>query len=296
MPLDVDDANRAVEALGTSFGTGAEATAHGILSIANASIVNLLRLVSVRRGRDPREFAIIACGGGGPVHAPFVARELRIPEIVVPRAPGHFSALGMLMSDVRHDLVRTAILAADEESSEGVVAAIWEELDRRMLETFRAEGFPERQVRLVRAIDLRYRGQEHTVTVTAPDAGYAGAVRAEIRRRFDEAHERLYTFRLDIPAELVNFRLTGWGAVSKPSLDEIPDNPDPHGAITGSRRVDLDIDLGAEATVYDRSVLGAGAVIEGPAVIEEAATSTLVLPGMDCTVDLFGNLIVRTNA
>lgn len=294
MPLDETLARAAIGRLAAGFGTGVEETAHGILELANAGVVHLLRLVSVRRGRDPREFALVACGGGGPVHAAFVARELRIPEIVVPRAPGHFSALGMLMSDMRHDLVRTAILGIDDVAAERTAAAIWDELTQRMLATFAEEGVARDRIRLERAADLRYRGQEHTVAVPVPAGDYDEAARAEVRRRFDEAHERLYTFRLEGPAEFVNFRLTGWGAVRKPPLREIPAGGDVAAAHVGTRVLDLAVDRRAEADVYRRERLPAGAEIEGPAVIEEPATSTLVLPGMRCTVDRLGNLVVET--
>jgi N-methylhydantoinase A len=250
----------------------------------------------VRRGRDPREFALVACGGGGPVHAAFVARELRIPEILVPRAPGHFSALGMLMSDMRHDLVRTAILATDDPAAERTAAAIWDELTQRMLATFAEEGVDGDRIRLERTADLRYRGQEHTVAVPVPGGDYDEAARTEVRRRFDEAHERLYTFRLEGPAEFVNFRLTGWGAVRKPPLREIPAGRDVAAAHVGTRVLDLAVDRRAQADVYRRELLLAGAEIEGPAVIEEPATSTLVLPGMRCVVDRLGNLVVETGA
>lgn len=294
MPLDVDASRTAISRLADQFGTSVEEAAHGVLQIANSSIVNLLRLVSVRRGRDPRDFVILACGGGGPLHAAFVARELRIPEIVVPRAPGHFSALGMLMGDMRHDLVRTSIMDANNAQTPDVIAATWDELENRMMATFSEEGLERDKVHLVRAADLRYRGQEHTVTVTMPDGDHDERARAEVRRRFDEAHEQLYTFRLDAPVEFVNLRLTGWGAVHKPPLREIPHHADPYVARSGSRLVDLEVNRRAEAAVYRRDLLGAGAVIEGPAVIEETATSTIVLPGMCCTVDRLGNLIVRT--
>ena len=119
---------------------------------------------------------------------------------------------------------------------------------------------------------------------------------AEVRRRFDGAHERLYTFRLDVPAELVTFRLTGYGTVPKPPLREVAPSADASAERTGSRTIDFDERGRAEAAVFDRAALGPGAEVDGPAAIEETATTTLVPPGMSATVDRFGNIIVRTGA
>ena len=296
MPLDEGLASAAIARLGERLGTDVRDTARGILRIANASMVNLLRLVSVRRGRDPREFALVACGGGGPLHGALLAAELKVPEVIVPLAPGHFSALGMLMSDIRHDLVRTSLMRLDAADTPERTGAIWTELEGLMAATFASERVAADGVRLVRQADMRYQGQEHTVTVPILDGPLDEATRAEVRRRFDDAHERLYTFRLGVPAEMVTFRLTGYGAVPKPPLREIPAGGDVAGARTGSRLIDFDERGRVEAAVFDRAALGAGAEISGPAAIEETATTTLVPPGMTAAVDRFGNIIVRTGA
>ena len=293
MPLDEELSRAAIQRLGDRLGTSLEGTARGILRIANASMVNLLRLVSIRRGRDPRDFALVACGGGGPLHGALLAAELKVPEVIVPTAPGHFSALGMLMSDVRHDVVRTSLMGLAGDDAPARTEAIWGELEGEMLAAFAAERIAAEDVRLVRSADMRYLGQEHTVTVPIPSLPLDATTREEIRRRFDEAHERLYTFRLDVPAELVTFRLAAYGTVAKPPLQEIaPAVGDP--VPTGSRVIDFDDRGRVEAAVYERAALGAGARIAGPAAIEETATTTLVPGGMDATVDRLGNIIVRT--
>jgi N-methylhydantoinase A len=296
MPPDEGLAEEAIARVGEQLGTGLPATARGILRIANASMVHLLRLVSVRRGRDPREFALVACGGGGPLHGALLAAELKVPEVVVPTAPGHFSALGMLMSDIRHDLVRTSLMRLDAPETGERTGTIWAELEATMTTTFASERIAADDVRLVRQADMRYQGQEHTVTVPIPDGPLDDDARAEVRRRFDEAHERLYTFRLEVPAELVTFRLTGYGTVPKPPLREISPGDDVSEARTGGRLVDFDERGQAETAVFDRAALGAGAHITGPAAIEESATTTLVPPGMTADVDRLGNIIVRTGA
>jgi N-methylhydantoinase A len=296
MPLDEGLASEAIGRLGERLGTSVADTARGILRIANASMVHLLRLVSVRRGRDPREFALVACGGGGPLHGALLAAELKVPEVIVPTAPGHFSALGMLMSDLRHDLVRTSLMRLEATETGERAGAIWSELEALMAATFAGERVPADAVRLVRQADMRYAGQEHTVTVPLPDGPLDEEARTEVRRRFDDAHERLYTFRLDVPAEIVSFRLTGYGVVPKPPLRELEPGENASAAQTGTRVIDFDERGRVDAAVFDREALGAGARIEGPAAIQETATTTLVPPGMTATVDRLGNIIVRTGA
>jgi N-methylhydantoinase A len=202
----------------------------------------------------------------------------------------------MLMSDIRHDLVRTSLMRLEAAETGERAGAIWAELEATMTTTFASERIAADDVRLVRQADMRYQGQEHTVTVPIPDGPLDEDARAEVRRRFDDAHERLYTFRLDVPAELVTFRLTGYGTVPKPPLQEIAPGEDVSEARTGSRLVDFDERGQVEAAVFDRAALGAGASITGPAAIEETATTTLVPPGMTAEVDRLGNIIVRTGA
>jgi len=284
--LDVDRAREALRPLATELDVSIEEAALGVIRIANANMIHLLKLVSVRRGRDPRDFAIVAFGGGGSMHATALARELQVPRVIVPPAPGHFSAWGMLMSDLRHDLVQTHFT---READTGV----WLELEERLRETFAEDGVVEERLSFERSADMRYAGQEHTVNVPIPAGVLGESERGEIARRFHELHEQLYTFRQDSPIEFVNFRLTGFGAVAKPELRTIASNGGAASALKGSRNVDFD-ELGRhESRIFERSLLGAGAELEGPAVIEEPAASTVVFPGQQLRVDHLGNLIVE---
>jgi N-methylhydantoinase A len=292
LPLDPERARAALAPIAEMLGTSVEETALGVIRIADANMINLLRLVSVRRGRDPRDFALLACGGGGPLHATTLGAELRVPEVLIPRAPGHFSALGMLMSDLRHDLVRTRLERLDD-IADAEVDGVWRELEGRMLATFASERVAAGEVSFVRAADMRYAGQEHAVTVALADGAFDEATRDEVRARFHEAHELLYGFRLEVAAEFVNFRLTGFGAVRKPPLRRLA-APSDGAAVARSRPVLLEGHGTVEAEVRDRDALGAGDQLEGPAIVEEAASTTLLLPGQRLTVDDYGNLEVRT--
>ncbi len=334
--LDVARAREAVATIARPLGVGIEQAALGIIRIANANMIHLLKLVSVRQGRDPRDFAIVAFGGGGSMHATSLARDMRIPRVIVPPAPAHFSAWGMLVSDLRHDLVQTKLMhIAQMEMAE--FSAAWRELEEKMREIFADERIGPKDVIFARSADMRYLGQEHTVNVPIPggtgdDEGilsggqvstpagqpqglhtvpqtasppysatlaptarpYSEEQRRQIESKFHELHEQLYTFRQGSSIEIVNLRLTGFGAVRKPELQQIAANSDTQRAFKGTRLVDFD-DLGRyETSIYERERLGAGAALEGPAVVEEAAASTLLLPRQKLHVDSFANLIIET--
>jgi N-methylhydantoinase A len=291
--LDLERARSAMADIAGPLDVGIEEAALGVIRIANANMIHLLKLVSVRQGRDPREFAIVAFGGGGSMHASALARDLRVPRVIVPPAPAHFSAWGMLMSDIRHDLVQTRLARSDRMEIAELMAT-WHELEERMYQLFAAEGIEPRGVVLVRSADMRYLGQEHTVNVPIPGGELGEAQREIIESKFHELHEQLYTFRQASPIEFVNLRLTGLGTVRKPELKRIAAHTDIRAAFKGTRLVNFD-DLGRyETRLYERSRLGAGARIEGPAIVEEPAASTLVLPGQQLSVDSFGNLIIET--
>jgi N-methylhydantoinase A len=280
--LDVERARTAFAPLAERIGVGIEDAALGVIRLANANMLHLLKLVSVRRGRDPREFAIVACGGGGPMHATALARELQVPRVIVPPHPAHFSAWGMLVSDLRHDFVQTRFTRFEEAD----LGSAWADLERSALELFADERVDAGHVTFVRTADMRYAGQEHAVNVPA-----AGG-RDEVAARFHELHEQLYAFRLESPIEIVNFRLTAFGSVKHPEPRELAEGT-ADGALKGARQVHYD-ELGAtEARVYERDGLGAGASIDGPAVVEEPASNTVVFPDQTVRVDRHGNLIVE---
>jgi N-methylhydantoinase A len=291
--LDVERAREALAGIARSLGVSAEEAALGVIRLANANMIHLLKLVSVRRGRDPREFAMVAFGGGGSMHAMALAQEMRVPRVIVPPAPGHFSAWGMLMSDLRHDSVQTRFVRS-EQAEPVELTGIWRELEEQMRETFAEEGVSPEEVGFARSADMRYAGQEHTVNVPIPVGDLDERLKADIEDKFHELHEQLYTFRQDSPIEFVNFRLTGFSAVRKPELRRIGTNGDARDALKGTRDVDFDEFGRHETRIYERERLGAGAELEGPAVVEEPAASTVVSPGQRLRVDEFGNLIVET--
>jgi len=291
--VDVEAARRAVETIAKPFGLSVKDAALGIIRLANANMDNLLRVVSVRRGFDPRDFTLVAFGGGGSMHATALARGLHITRVVVPVAPAHFSAWGMLMTDLRTDLVRTRIVRSDRISPNDVLGIITE-LEQSAVDYFISEGTSPDRIITQRFADMRYLGQEHTVKVPLPSGSLSDEELRAIEQRFHGLHEQHYTFRLDGSAiEFVNFHLTAFGTVDKPGLRTIQSHHNVEDARKGRREVDFDEMGRHDAALFERSRLGAGAEILGPAVIEDPAASTVLFPGDRLSVDEYGNLIIE---
>ena len=267
--IERDRAERALAGLGDALGLDALETALGVVRVANAEMGRALRVISVERGLDPREFALVAFGGAGGLHACALAEELAIPALLVPRAGGVLSALGLAMSDVRVDAVRPLLGGADPEAA----FAEMEERAREELED------PE----LRRRADLRYRGQSFELTV---EAGDLEAVEA----RFAEAHERRYGYRMEGEAvELVNARLVATQPVERPELSE----PEPEGdERAGTRAASFDGQW-VEVPVLRRGGMGEGTRVEGPAIVEFPEATCVVRPGWSGAVDGAGTLVLE---
>jgi N-methylhydantoinase A len=292
MEVSRELAEKAVATVAEPLGLTVEQAALGIIRLANANMVNAIKLVSVRRGHDPRDFDLVAMGGGGSMHAGALAGELRIPRVVVPRAPGVFSAWGMLMTDLRADWVRTNV-ADVAVIPDAELEALFGTLEDSAREYFADEGLNGNGLVLSRSADMRYRGQEHTVTVPFPSV--VEGDRTSVLETFHNAHEQLYTFRLDVGVEIVNFRLTGLGVLQKPTLRKLENtDTDASSALKGRRRVHFDAEGAHEAAVYQRERLGAGTVVPGPAIVEESGSTTVVAPSQQFAVDEYGNLIITS--
>jgi N-methylhydantoinase A len=269
------------------LGTDLTRAADGILEVATASMANAIRQVTLERGLDPRDFALFAYGGGGPLHARAVARELQIAKVIVPRAPGVFSALGMLLADVRRDYVQTLFVRlaeVDLAHLEREFAA----LEAEGLRALQRSGVSSDRVVFERAADMRYVGQEHAVTVRLPSG-------ADIKPLFDAAHEQRYSHSAPAePAEIVSLRLTAIGRLTKPTLPRLA---------RGERTPTADARMGTrevvfggrriETAVFARDCLLTGNVVDGPAVIEESGATTLVEPGDRVSVNGFGHLVME---
>ena len=284
--LDTERAREAMLTLANRLGTSVEQAAVSMIRVVDANMLNVLKLVSIQRGYDPRDFALVAAGGGGAMHAASLARELGVNEIVIPRYPGYFSAWGMLVTERRADFIRSA-LSRLENTTTQTVQGILAELKGEAEAYFGAEDLDAERLHFDAQIDLRYVGQEHTVTV---GIDIDSATSESILRAFHAAHERAYNFCLeDTRAELVTYRVSATAMEAKPQLrrweagaaEAVPKK---------SRRVDLGDEGEHEAQVYERALLPAHFEAEGPLIVEEPSANTVVLPGQSIRVDDYGFL------
>ncbi len=282
--LDVDAARRAIEErCARPLGLDVVEAAHGIVEIANAAMVDALHLISVQRGYDPRDFALVACGGAGPVHANALAREAEMPTVVVPPSPGIFSATGLLTTDLEHDAATTLLRRLDELDPAEVGAA-FDALESSARDELEREGLAAERIELVRQLDLRYVGQSFELTIPAGD---------DLLGRFHAEHERTYGFAApDEPVELVSVRLKAVGRIDRPPARRLEPGATP---APKERRGVYFAEAGgyADCPIYDRYALPAGARLAGPVVVEELDSTTVVHPGFAVTVDELGNLLLE---
>ena len=266
--------------------------ADGILRIAVTAMSHAVKAVTTERGLDAGHFAMVTYGGAGPLHASAIAREIGIRRVLVPFSPGHFSAYGMLFSDLRYDYVRSCFRRlAGADFAE--IEAIYRELEEEGHAAIAQSAIVPDKVVISRAADMRYVGQEHAVTVDLPNALFAAQDRDAIKRHFDELHEVRYgTCAPKEPAELVSLRTTVTGLMSKPPRERIAagDGAPERTALRGRRPVYFRATGFVETAVYDRTKLRANDRIMGPALVEEHASTTVLAPGDSLVVDAHGNL------
>lgn len=294
--VDLDKVKATIkEKVADHFGMSVEDAALGIIRIANSNMLNALKLISVRKGHNPREFSLVAFGGGGSMHAPALAKELGVKKVIVPVASSVFSAWGMLMTDLRHDYIQTYIRRLNQlDPSE--LNKEWNSIETQALKQYQEEGVSEEDVLFTRFADIRYLGQEHTVKVPVPNGEWSEETISEVVERFGDLHEQHYTFKLEgTPTEIVNLHLTAFGKVLKPELKRLTSTSrDAQEAYKETRPVYFEDSGWVETKVYYRSLFGQGMKISGPAIVEEPSASTVIYPDQSLTVDEYGNLIIET--
>jgi N-methylhydantoinase A len=293
MPLDARSAEDGLIRQLGSLGLDAPELAAGIVRLAVANMVLAVRAVSVERGYDPRDFALLAQGGNGPLHACEVARELAIPTVIVPPLPAHFSAVGMLVADLRHDYVRTYYTPLSSASLDEI-GRIFGELEEQGGATLASEGVDADAMVFTQSLDLRYEGQDFALNIPAPAEVVAAGDRSVIHDAFELAHARRYGHHgSGEEAEIVNLRMTAVGKRSKPTFDSgVP--VEGRGA-AGSRAVHFR-DGFVDCAVYSRADLRATEPVVGPAVIEEPASTTLVWPGDVARLGTAGEIVIEVAA
>ena len=295
MAVRQDLARAAIAGLAGRLGLDVMATAQGMLSVVTANMVRAIRVISVQRGYDPRDFTLVAFGGAGPLHAARLARELEIPRILVPRNPGILCAMGLLLTDLRADFASTKLMSLGAGALGGLVDA-FEGLMGRAGEWFEAEGIPEGAQRATRTVDMRYAGQNYELPIAVPEGGITAATLEVLAERFDAAHRRMYGFVAEgETVQLVTFRVEAAGVVPKAAFSPQEEGAaDASGAIIGRREVWLPEASGfVSCPVYGRDLLRAGHRFVGPAIVEQMDATTVVPPGMSGRVEPYGNLILE---
>ncbi len=284
MSLDMQAAAAAIESLAGEAGVDPVAFAEGILSISNAAMADAMRTITVSQGLDPRDFALVAFGGAGPMAAAFLAEELDIDEIVVPKFPGTFSAWGMLQTDLRHDFTQSFFKPAQAASPEQIDAA-FKGLESDGQQAIAAEGVMDDRISFQRSADMRYTGQEYTINVLIDSTDIE-----ELITRFHSAYRRRYGHSSpEAPVEFVNLRVAALGHLERHSISESePNDTDPR---LGEREMIFN-GRQVSAPVYARDRLPLNFDGVGPAVVEEQSATTIIPPGWRISVDASDGLIL----
>jgi N-methylhydantoinase A len=272
------------------------ATASGIISVVTANMARAIRVISVQRGHDPRDYTLVAFGGAGPLHAARLARELEIRRILVPRNPGILCAMGLLLTDLRADfaVTRLAVLAS---AALGGVRNAFRDLDVMAAEWFAAEAIADSNRRTARTVDMRYAGQNYELPIPLPDGDIGPATLRALAERFADAHRRMYGFAAEEdPVQLVTFRVEASGVVPKATFKaQANAGSDASPAIIGSRALWMSETGGFVACpVYDRDRLRAGNRFPGPAIVEQMDATTIVPLGWAARVEPFLNVILES--
>lgn len=288
LKLNRDLAENALRNLGKEVGLDAVQTAEGVIRLSNENASYVIRIVSVQKGYDPRDFTLFPYGGAGSMLAPFIAQDLRLDRILIPSVPlGVFSAWGMIVSDIRYEKLKTVTSEVNEDTCE-TVEEEFQELEGEILKQFSSEE--EQKPNIIRYGDFRYQGQQHTIKVQLPEH-FGKDNLNEIIELFHSAHKQEYTFRIDTnPVEIVNAHVVGLLENDEYKIKKWNSTGD------GKPKSERSVYMGGKYTnfpVYERSNLNTGMTIDGPAIIEEPTATSILLKGQVGRVDEFGNILVR---
>jgi N-methylhydantoinase A len=301
IPLNYERAVKAIkEKIADPLGLDLVEAAAGMYRVINVNMASGVREVSVKRGHDPREFPLVVAGGAGPVHACMIAQELEIPVMVIPKESSIFCAAGMLMSDLKHNFVRTYSTSLDKLDKRKL-RSLFGEMRREATGLLRSENIPEASIQHAYSLDMRYIKQYHEVNVEMTDGELEKGKIESVVSRFHPEHNRLYGYSLEevgTPIELINLRLTSIGKTTKPKFKkEKYDKLDPSRALKKKRKVYLPR-RGAfeEVPVYDGHKLRHGNKVEGPAIIEQVNTTTFVTPEYNILCDKYGSYTMYLKA
>ena len=292
MPLDRERAENAVQSVADALKLPLKKAAAGIIHIVNENMFGALRLVSVEQGHDPRDFALVAFGGAGPLHANALGRLMGSWPVIIPPGPGVLCAHGDAATRIRDEASRTFIRRFPNTTADEVLG-IMRELGAQATATLDAEKVPGDEQELSHQLDVRYHGQGLLLTVDTTESEIEKGGLEGIAGEFDQMHKQLFTFALEADKELVNIRAVAQGPATLVAAAALAEGgPDPSSAAKGTQQVYMD-DADLEATIYDRNLLQSRNVVEGPAIVVEMDSTTVILPEHTGEVDAFGNILIR---
>jgi N-methylhydantoinase A len=293
--LDVEAARRAILAhVGEPLGLDAEAAAAAIVRVANGRMAGAQRLVSIERGHDPKAFALMPFGGGGALHAGALVKEVGLRAAIAPRYPGLTSALGCVIADLRHDSVQTVNWMLDDLDEARLASRLTEEgaAAKHIVES---AGVPLERVDVLFELDMHYVGQTHSVATPLPFSPESGVTAAKVREAFEASYEARFSRKLEgIPIKIVSLRAAAIGR--RPPFDLTSLAPSPSASLESARRGTREVWFdGArrETAIWSRLDLPVGALIEGPAILEQPDATIVVDPGLTARVDALGNAILE---
>ena len=287
---DMVAVNKNIQNLSTKLQLNDKETARGIIRIANNNMINALKLISVNKGYDPREFTLVAFGGGGGMHAMSLAMELNIPKVIIPVNSSVFSAWGMLMSDLRRDFILTKLTTMNSKSIDAINET-FQSMEKQALNNFQKENFKESEIIFKRYGSFRYLGQDHSVEIPLKNDIYKDNDIESIVTDFHNQYEKEFTYRLDSQVDMIQFHLVARAKINKPELEKrrnsgikIKDT------IKENRIVDFDEMGEHETTIYNFDKLEPGMQFMGPAIVEDSSTTVVIFPQQKCLVDDYANL------
>jgi N-methylhydantoinase A len=290
--LHVDEARQAITKVGQQLDLGVEQLAEGVIDIVNANMANAIRAITVGKGIDPREFALVAFGGAGPMHAVALAQELQIPRIIIPNLPGTFSAWGMLQTDIRHDLVQTFYQQVSETGAEDLETT-YQAMEKAGAELLIEEKVEAGDMRFVRTADMRYVGQEYFVNIPLPEEVDDQAL-ADLPDRFHRAYyERYGHSNPEESIEFVNLRMSAIGALPKGQVSATKVEIEASSAQPVRQERAYFAGEWLDTDIYMRDDLKGGQEFSGPAIVLEPYCTTVMPPGGRAKVDVLGNMEIN---
>ncbi|MFJ7951451.1 hydantoinase/oxoprolinase family protein [Lysinibacillus sp. NPDC096418] len=291
MQLDKAAAIQAVQKIADAFDHSTEEAASAIIEVANANMSDAVRLISVRRGYDPRDFALVAFGGAGPLHGAYLAKDLNIPKVIIPTHPGVAAAMGCLLVDVRHDISKTYVKKVNDVSEDELTRQ-FEELRKEAKVLLEEEGISDDTSTLMNYMDLRYKGQWRSLAVVVPDQMMS---MEEILEAFHREHEREFAFSdKEQTVEIYGLRVTAIGTVPKPDFPQYVPEGSIEDAYKETRPVYFDGKY-VDTKVYNRDKIPVHTQLIGPAIVDQLDTTTVIPPGFTAEVDAYKNIIITVN-